>query len=281
MKILGLFFVITIVVTGYCVYNPVVVDSADFTNAQSLSDCKGPFGVDSQKILNDGSDPEYKIVIVTKIDLEKNNDGTWYVDNCKAITAESSVSIYFTLPYPQRHDLKEGDFIGFSGKFISVEQEGSEKFRAYGSARIVENISSQSDSCKVVSIRKLSIPSKSVPMMAEKKDFVRVTGVIIAVQTIENEDPEPDNPSDYLITNAVMKCSDGNLYVASFDLHNFMAEYVSEKRYELQRIEIQPGHKHVNLPDQEAFGEGDVVTVTQTYNGQGVFPTFAAYYEKK
>ena len=63
MKIL-LFFVIAIV-AGYCVYNPAVVDSADFTNAQkeksSLSDCKGPFGVDSQKISNDGRDPEYQI----------------------------------------------------------------------------------------------------------------------------------------------------------------------------------------------------------------------------
>ena len=57
MKVLGLFLVIVIVIIGYCVYNPVVVDSADFTNAQkgksSSSACKGPFGFDSQKALND------------------------------------------------------------------------------------------------------------------------------------------------------------------------------------------------------------------------------------
>ena len=93
------------------------------------------------------------------------------------------MSIYFTSPCPQRHDLKEGDFIGFSGKFISVEQEGSKKFRAYSSKLL--KIYLRNHSCKVVGISKLSIPIYEYPCDGEKKDFVKVTGVIIAVQTIE------------------------------------------------------------------------------------------------
>ena len=285
MKVLGLLIVIAIVVMGYCVYNPMVVDSADFTNSQkgksSLSDCKGPFGIDSQKILNDGRDPEYEIAIVTKIDLEKNDDGTWYVENCKGMTVGIPVYIFFTSPYPQRSDLKEGDFIGFSG-----EQGGSEEFSTYVSARIVENISSQSDRCKVVGIRRLSIPSKSLtgfPLMAEKKDFVRVTGVIIALKVIKNEDPEPDNPSDYLIAEAVMKCADGKLYVASFRFNNLMAQVIMADEKGLwvaRRMNIQLGYEHVNLPAQDAFGEGDVVTVTQTRSADG-FQNFAAYYKSR
>ena len=289
MKVLGLLIVIAIVVMGYCMYNPIVVDSADFTNSQkgksSSSDCKGPFGIDSQKILNDGRHPEYQIAIVTKIDLEKNDDGTWYVDNCKGWTAGNPVSIFFTSPYPQRSDLKEGDFIGFSGRFISVELGGSEEFSTYGSARIVENISSQSDRCKVVGIRRLSIPSKSIPIYAEKKDFVRVTGVIIALQVIENEDPEPDNPSDYLIAEAVMKCADGKLYTAGFMLNNEFVKALAtvittEGLSVLKRENIQLGYEHVNLPAQDAFGEGDVITVTQTASDNG-FQKFNAYYKSR
>ena len=289
MKVLGLLIVIAIVVMGYCMYNPIVVDSADFTNSQkgksSSSDCKGPFGIDSQKILNDGRDPEYQIAIVTKIDLEKNDDGTWYVDNCKGWTAGNPTFIFFTSPYPQRSDLKEGDFIGFSGRFISAEMGGSEVSSTYGSARIVENISSQSDRCKVVGIRRLSIPSKSIPIIAEKKDFVRVTGVIIALQVIENEDPEPDNPSDYLIAEAVMKCADGKLYTASFMLNNKFVKAIAtvittEGLSVLKRKNIQLGYEHVNLPAQDAFGEGDVITVTQTLS-DNEFQRFHAYYKSR
>ena len=288
MKVLGLLIVIAIVFMGYCMYNPIVVDSADFTNSQkgksSSSDCKGPFGIDSQKILNDGRHPEYQIAIVTKIDLEKNDDGTWYVDNCKVWTAGNPTFIFFTSPYPQRSDLKEGDFIGFSGRFISVELGGSEEFSTYGSARIVENISSQSDRCKVVGIRRLSIPSKSIPIYAEKKDFVRVTGVIIALQVIENEDPEPDYPSDYLIAEAVMKCADGKLYVVSFMLNNLIVPKIMANEESLsvaRKMNIRLGYEHVNLPAQDAFGEGDVVTVTQTFSAIAGFQRFAAYYKSR
>ena len=89
MKVLGLLFVVAIVVIGYCVYNPTVVDSADFTNTRtgkSSSDgCKGPFGFDSQKALNISESREYMIGVVSYIDLEKNPDGTWYVNKCKTV----------------------------------------------------------------------------------------------------------------------------------------------------------------------------------------------------
>ena len=41
-------------------------------------------------------------------------------------------------------------------------------------------------------------------------------------------------------------------------------------------------HKHVDLPSQDAFGEGDVVTVTQAHNYEGDGPgQFFGYYESK
>ena len=78
---------------------------------------EGPFGVDSQKILNGddifGLRPKYVIGIVGDIDLEKNDDGTWYIDNCELSNFRDK-NVYFVSPYPQQGDLKESDFIGFA-----------------------------------------------------------------------------------------------------------------------------------------------------------------------
>ena len=75
-----------------------------------------------------------------------------------------------------------------------------------------------------------------------------VTGVIMAVEVENNRNREPHNPSDYLIQKAVMKCADGNLYLADFD----------------HQILVQSRVKGLPPPSHEAFGEGDVVTVVQT-----------------
>ena len=273
---------------------PVVVSTMDSqtavvtktTNTQtkipSASGREGQFGVDSQKVLNKGVDPEYMIAIVTDIDLEKlekNNNGTWYVDSCKATTPSRHIKLFFTSPYPQRYDLKKGDFIGFTAKYVAFEKKGSEEFAVYRSTKILDHISSQSVKRKIYGIRGLSTPSNRLPYASAKNDFVRVTGVVMAVQTIENENPEPDNPSDYLITDVVMKCADGNLYLASFHFHNFWAKLLGENRSKLYSINVHPGHEHVNFPSQDAFGEGDVITVIQTYSVE-TFPYFAAYYNK-
>ena len=283
MKFSGLLIVIAIVVVGYCMYNSVVVNPADVvadvTNfpkgGTSRKGCDGPFGVDSQKILNKGTDDayryglvldfEYYIDIVSKIDLEKNRDGTWYIDNCEL---SPPIPLYFSPPYPQQNDFKVGDIIGFK----AVQNNQGRGINSFRSGKMLENISSQSLSCKVADIKGLSIPSKTIPTWASEKDFVDVTGVIMAVQTIKNSDPEPEDPSDYKIRRAVMKCADGNLYSVSFHYEYLvMQQDYSFKSFPLER------------PIQEAFGEGDVITIRQIdslfLNGRDAVPTFSAYYK--
>ena len=271
MKILGLLIAI-VIMGGYCAYNSTLVNSADVNNADtessSIGGCEGPFGADSQKILNDDvKSPEYEIGMVSKVDLEKNDDGTWYVHSCKMKLIFGSYTLYFTSPYPQQNDLKEGDIIGFTAK--GTIREGS---LSYHSGKMVEHISSQSVKCKIDDMNGLSTPSYTMPSF--EKDFVNLTGVIIAVQTEKNPDPEPDNPSDYLITKVVMKFSDGKLYIVDFGMNNFMYEG-------LRKRGLPTEIPSVNLPDQDAFGEGDVVTVTQTSSAYVSEPMFSGYYKQK
>ena len=266
MKILGCLIIIAIVVMGYCVYNPMVVDSADSTDAEisPTEDCKGPFGVDSQKILNDDPDSAYEIGVVSSLDLEKNDDGTWYVDNCE-LSNWNNKSIYFTRPYPQQHDLKEGDFIGFTANFQSLIF-GGKKTYYYTDVKVLDYISSQSTNCKIDGISGLSTPSRTIlsSRRPSEEDFVNVTGLIMAVQTEKNNDPEPDDPSDYHIYQAAMKCADGQLYMVEFGINKAMFKYIN-----------------VNLPGSDAFGEGDIVTVRQTVKVDPDDSSFPAYYKSK
>ena len=270
MKVLGLLVVIAIVVMGYCVYNSILdpIDVVADVSSTENSGCKGPFGIDSQKILNDHPDPKYMVGVVSNIDLEKNDDGTWYIWNCK-LPNLSDMTVFFTPPYPQQNDLKDGDFIGFSGDFSTFVIDG-EKIYNYRDVIILDYISSQSVKCNIDDIRGLSTPSDTLVTgkgFGTEKVFVSVTGVIMAIQTVENRDPEPDNPSDYLITLAAMKCADGKLYLADFEFNKFAS--------------MDKAARNVNLPSNDAFGEGDVVTVTQTSSVLGNTRTFAAYYKEK
>ena len=92
---------------------------------------------------------------------------------------------------------------------------------------------------------------------------------------MENEDPEPDDPSDYHIVQALMKCADGNLYIADFRSHRV----VEENDF--------PDEKPRKFPSQDAFGEGDIITVMQTdslsqgFRTQNLGLSFPAYYEQK
>ena len=184
MKVLGLIFVIAIVVMGYCVYNPMVVDSADFTNTQkgkSSSDgCKGPFGFDSQKALTDFppdvllvtnngygkfSEIKYYIGVVSEIDLEKNDDGTWYVANC---SLSNDTRVHFKAPFPQQNELKKGDFIGF--KATLVRQTIGDNY--YFKGEILEHLSSQSTDCKIDDIRQLTKPTKRIDHPMTEKNWL-------------------------------------------------------------------------------------------------------------
>lgn len=263
MKISGLLPVIVIAVMGYSVCNSIILNPADViadvgdTVISSKRSYRGPFGVDSQKILTDHpADPKYKIGIVSSINLEKNDDGTWYVYYCRLFDS-LAYSLTFTSPYPQQYDLNVGDFIGFSANII---KDNADFF--YRNGRMLENISSQTAQCKIDNISGLSTPSYGVPLFAREKDWVIVTGVIMAVEIERNADPEPDNPDDFQIHAAVMKCADGKLYVVDFE------RPISE----LLNIKLP------NLPSHDAFGEGDVVTVIQTSSVENL--SFDAYYKK-
>ena len=222
---------------------------------------EGPFGVDSQKLFNKGILPStYMIAIVSKPDFEKNNDGTWYANNFQ-VSNYLDRTVLFESPYPQQNDLKEGDFIGVKvnpGKYrindflsSSIKIEILMKLRNdeiyFSKAKILENISSQSVNCNIDNISELSVPGVGR----------NVTGVIMAVEIGKNRNPEPDNPSDYLISQAVMKCADGNLYLANF----------------------LPSSHH--RPSHDAFGEGDVVTVGYISINEKNRLEFYAYYKKE
>ena len=239
MKNSGLLIVIAIVVIGYCMYNSLVVNPAEVgaeVVKQSSGDCKGPFGFDSQKISPETLD--YQIGIVSDIDLEKNPDGTWYVASCIISNTSAGVggTVLFAKPYPQQNDLKVGDFIGYTATLDRNRIRGP--IFTYVSGKIFENISKQSAKCKID-----DLPHLSKPYTQELTTCIhsarQVTGVVMALKIVRNPDPEPDHPSDYLISRAVMKCEDGNLYIVLFGTD-------------------------IDSPDHGAFVEGDVITVIQT-----------------
>ena len=217
----------------------------------SRESCKGPYGIDSQKILSDqGESPEYMIGIISNIDLEKNNDGTWYVHECM-LASYSITPLTFAFPYPQQYDLKEGDFIGFKADLQSI-RSGGKNYRIYHSVKILDYISSQSANCQVIA--GLPTPSKNISLNGlREKQFAMVTGVVIAVQTQKNRNPEPDDPSDYNIATAAMKFADGKLYIVDFP-----ASVSVPKSQSWEYVIVKTPR-----PSQEAFGEGDVVNVLQ------------------
>ena len=193
---------------------------------------KGPFGYDSQKSLSSGG-LEYYLGIIVEVDHEKNSDGTWYVESCELYVGPAHANyvyfINFEPPYPQQNDLKVGDFIGFTCQTDVLRTMGIVMIN-YNSGKILDHISSQS-------LQIGSVPGLSTPVQALENPHV--TGVVMALQVIKNENPEPDNPADFLIDKLVIKCADGNLYLVG--LSDSYSKY----------------------PSAYAFGEGDIVTVTQ------------------
>lgn len=241
-------------------------EPTDVTPIQSeptkFNGCSAPFGIDSQQILNEGIlDIKYRIGVVSDINLERNDDGTWYIADCDILYK----SLYFQAPYPQQHNFNDGDIIAFEAiRKSNTTWRGTVSW--YSAGKFLENISEQSADCQIDDVSQLSNPSDSIPLFATKDDFVDVTGLIMAVQTVKNHDPEPDNPHDYLIAYAVMKCADGVLYKVTFE-----TSYRADK-FGTERV-------NVNRPSQDAFGEGDIITVKQTDNVSTISDSFTAYYE--
>ena len=269
MKISGLLPVIVIAVIWYCACNSIILNPVDViadvgdTVISSRRGYKGPFGIDSQKILNSGASAEYEIGIVAAIDLEKNDDGTWYVYNCQLVHSVYN-TLYFASPHPQRYDLNIGDFVAFTAELASIVYDGKKRY-FYNDGKILDHISSQSAKFSIDGISGLSTPSDEVPPLAREEDWHIVTGVIMAIETTENMNPEPDNPTDYLISKAVMKTADGDLYIADFSLGGII-------------LGAGTGRFQVNHPSDKAFGEGDIVSVMQISNVENL--SFSAYYKK-
>ena len=280
MKILGLISIMAMVVIGYCAYNSIVANPTDavaeVTGTTSSGGCEGPFGVDSQKIFNKRGDTyAYQIGIVTEIDHGKNDDGTWYVKACQLYSNDSILQ--FATPYPQQNELKEGDFIGFSCKLKSI-QTSQGKSISYRSGKILDYISLQSVKCKIDDITQLSTPS-----ISSRDELLKdVTGVVMAVETQKNRNPEPDNPDDFQIGKFVMKCADGNLYQVQLNDKSdyWFFEVVYKYEADQEKLTIFKKLININLPSPDAFGEGDVVTVTQLLH-TGDDQVIPAYYQKK
>ena len=216
------------------------------------ADCDAPFGIDSQQLLNDKwTDHEYVIYKANRINFSKNPDGTWHI---------ASVSnVYFKEPYPQQGDFKEGDFIAFQGtRKCAPAWQGGHCW--YNSAKLLENISEQSDNCQTQNLDNLSNPVESMPILADKEDFADVTGIVMAVRIARNPDPEPDNPHDFIIEQVIMKCKDGNLYSVTI-----------RSSYGLVDKTV------VGSPNHTDFGEGDIITVKQT--SSLYTDSFIGYYE--
>ena len=225
--------------------SPIPIPSNSYVSGISLGDgCKGPFGVDSQQILNgDWRSPGYSIEVVGDIDLEKNNDGTWYVHACK-LPSKANTTVYFAPPYPQQNDLEEGDFIGFKGNYNETLYGLQVVSSVYKSVKILDHISSQSVNCK---IRGLPVPSATIPLSSTIDDFVSVTGVVMAVETRKNSDPEPDDLSDYHIVTAVMKFANDRLYLVDF--HDSIT--ISPSKYDFRSENLYKNTRAAANPPSE------------------------------
>ena len=152
-------------------------------------------------------------------------------------------------------------FIGFSGNYSTTIVGAKKKVNLFSGGVIKDHISSQSVKCNIDDIQGLSTPFDDF-FLSDKA----VTGVIMAVEIIVNRDPEPNNPSDYLIGAAVLKCADGELYLADFALYKFV---------------LPARSANVNLPSNDAFGEGDIVTVMQATSVSKEYWTFLAYHKER
>ena len=297
MKILGLVCIIAMVCVVGCGENPILPDSVDVAKiagcatdvekidgnyivradaaciddllgspieadntqpeAVSIDGCEGPFGLDSgDETTYVRNNIRYNLYlgIVTSVNLERNEDGSWYVHECEVWIGygneyNRSHTVIFSSPQPARFEINEGDYIGFlSGTPIWRWSALREGLIGWRHCSLYENISTQSISCEVNTPNNLLKPGEV--SFSTDYEFLKITGIIANIRLIRNRDPEPDNSHDFLIDKAVIKCADGNLYIVDFRTSHYAG---------LNRETVE-----THLPGQDAFSEGDVITVTQT-----------------
>ena len=254
------FFVVSVIVV--LVYVFLFRDGYFFQSSEGdIEDSEGLFGINSQKIRNDGKGVGYKIDIVSNLDHERNDDGTWYIASCE-LWVNIGGELHFRSPYPQQNDLKEYDVVAFSAEKITLKEDGF--FKNYHSVNILENISRQSVKLGEDHMSELSTPSSELPnQIGFLREGVSVTGVIMAIEIIKNYNPEPEYPDEFHIVKAVMKFADGKLYVVKF--------------FDSRHSNFLP--PNIKFPTYDAFGEGDIITVKQYTNPR--LSLFDAIYESK
>ena len=251
------------------------------SNAQpevlSIEGCEGPFGLDSgdeTTYLKNNVHYNHYIGIVTSVNLERNANGSWYVHECKVWLGfgneyDTAHTVRFSSPQPAQFEINEGDYIGFiSGGGIWRWKNIREGLIGFQNCELYENVSTQSISCDVPLRNGVLKPSDTMEILPSKEDLVKITCLVLSVGLIKNPDPEPDSPDDYLIHTAVVKCVDGNLYIARF----------------MSPVRIWNGNTFETIneyrPGQGTFGEGDVITLTQVRNLGPNGWYFDVYYEE-
>ena len=244
---------------------------------QTIEGCEGPFGLDSgdeTTYIKNNIHNSLDVGVVTDINLERNEDGSWYVHECKVWLGfgneyDTAHTVRFRSPQPAQFEINKGDYISFlSGGGIWRWSAIREGLIGYKNCELYENVSIQSIACDVNAPNGVLKPSASMEVLPSEEDFVKVNCLVLSVNLIRNFDPEPDNPDDYLIYKAIVKCADGNLYIARFtELFSLWKE---------NRLQTIKKYR----PGQGAFNEGDVITLTQI---RDIGPNgwyFDVYYEK-
>ena len=243
----------------------------------SIDGCEGPFGLDSADettYLKNNVRYSHYVGIVTAVDHERNADGSWYVHECKVWLGygneyDTAHTVRFKSPQPAQFEINEGDYISFlSGGLIWRWRNLREGLIGFQNCELYENVSVQPISCEVPATNGVLMPSDTIKVLAGEEDFVKITCLVLSVNLRRNQDPEPDNPHDYLIGKALVRCADDHLYIARFVTR--LAIW-NENKFE-SIIKYQPG--------QGSFGEGDVITLTQVRNLGPNGWYFDVYYEE-
>ena len=256
--------------------SPIEVSDAQ-PEVVSIDGCEGPFGLDSaDETTYVRNNTRYTLYmgIVTDVDLERNADGSWYVHECKVWLGfgneyDTAHTVRFSAPQPAQFEINEGDYISFLGGVpIWRWRALRDGLIGWQHCSLYENISTQSISCEVPAPNGILKPSDTMEILPGEDDFVKITCLVLSVNLRRNRDPEPDNPHDYLINKAVVRCADGNLYLARFITHLTIR---NENNFE-SITKFQPS--------QGSFAEGNVITLTQVRRLVPNGRYFDVYYEE-
>ena len=236
------------------------LDARDTQSPKLKGDCNAPFGgIDSA---NDANALDRRLGRVLSVDLEKNTDGTWYVNSCElwlgvTLLPENMLpyTAEFKAPYPERYSISKGDWISVTvGKTLR---------NYFPDCTLYENFSKQDINCVIEPTNGVMSPERdnslSIEILANGR---QLQCIVVGVQYIENPDPEPDYDYDLVITRAVVKCGNGNLYGMNFREPAY---------YGFNNPVLRPG--------KSLFGEGSIVTLRINGHNPGGHQLYVAEYE--